>query len=210
MGRAQALHPDRPAAQLSGDGTDDSSRTGSFPQDEPVLRVATLDDERALDVLMKESAAAIFPRFYDAQQAVSAIRYVPEVDRMLIEDGTYFILEAGSEAVGCGGWSRRDRLYTGRGDAPDDARPLDPATEPARVRAMFVRPDWTRRGLGRRILEACEDAARSEGFRQLFLMATLAGVPLYRAYGFRQIEETEVTLPDGVRVPAVSMDKPIG
>ena len=174
-----------------------------------MLRVATLDDEGALDALMKESAAAIFPRFYDEQQAVSAIRYVPEVDRMLIEDGTYFILEADGEAVACGGWSRRDRLYTGSGDAPDDARPLDPATEPARVRAMFVHPDWTRRGLGRRILEACEDAARSEGFGQLFLMATLAGVPLYRAYGFRQIEETEVTLPDGVRVPAVSMDKPV-
>jgi N-acetylglutamate synthase-like GNAT family acetyltransferase len=74
---------------------------------------------------------------------------------------------------------------------------------------MFVHPGWTRRGLGRRILEACEEAARREGFTQLFLMSTLAGVPLYEAYGFRRIEETEITLPDGVRVPAVAMDKPV-
>jgi GNAT superfamily N-acetyltransferase len=74
---------------------------------------------------------------------------------------------------------------------------------------MFVHPDWTRRGLGRRILEACEDAARREGFRRLALMATLAGLPLYEAYGFRSIEETDVVLPDGVRVPCVAMEKAV-
>ena len=74
------------------------------------------------------------------------------------------MLEHGGELVACGGWSRRDKLYTGSGDAKDDARELDPATEPARVRAMFVRADWTRRGLGRRILEECDRAARPGAF----------------------------------------------
>lgn len=179
-------------------------------RDEPTLRVATPQDEAAIDALMKESAAALFPRFYGEPAASSAIRYVPEVDRMLLEDGTFFVLETRGEAVACGGWSRRDRLYTGSGDAEGDARALDPAREPARVRAMFVRPDWTRRGLGRRVLEACEEAARREGFRRLVLLSTLAGLPLYRAYGFRSLEETEIVLPDGVEVPCVSMDKPIG
>jgi GNAT superfamily N-acetyltransferase len=176
---------------------------------EPELRVATRDDEAALDTLMKESAAVLFPRFYDERQAASAILYVPEVDRMLLADGTYFVLESAGEAVACGGWSRRDRLYTGSGDADDDARMLDPATEPARVRAMFVRPDWTRRGLGRRILEACENAARREGFRRLVLMSTLPGLPLYSAYGFRSLEQVEIALPDGVMLPCVSMDKSV-
>ena len=103
------------------------------------------------------------------------MRYVAQVDPMLIDDGTYFVLEAEGQPVACGGWSRRDRLYTGSGDALGDARELDPATEPARVRAMFVREDWTRRGLGRRILGECETAARREGFRTLSLMATLPG-----------------------------------
>lgn len=114
------------------------------------------------------------------------------------------MLEADGEPAGCGGWSRRDRLYTGSGDAEGDARLLDPAGEPARVRAMFVRADWTRRGLRRRSLEECEAAAQREGFRTLSLMATLPGVPLYLAYGFRPLEDVEVSLPDGVRIACVT------
>ena len=176
---------------------------------EPALRVATPGDAAAIDALMKESGAALFPRFYDERQSASAVRFVAQVDATLLEDGTYFVLEVGGELVGCGGWSRRDKLYTGSGDAEGDARLLDPVTEPARVRAMFVRADWTRRGLGRRILEACEDAARAEGFRVLGLMATMPGLPLYLAYGFEPLEETDVVMPDGVSIPCVSMEKPI-
>jgi mannose-6-phosphate isomerase-like protein (cupin superfamily)/GNAT superfamily N-acetyltransferase len=158
---------------------------------------------------MKESIAAIFPRFYNERQVASSVEYVGAVDTMLIEDGTYFVLESDGEIVGCGGWSRRDKLFTGSGDAAGDSRRLDPATEPAKVRAMFVRGDWTRRGLGRQILEACEAAARSEGFRRLALMATLPGVPLYSAFGFRTLEELEITMPDGVELACVAMDMPL-
>jgi len=176
---------------------------------EPVLRVATVGDAEAIEALMKASGRALFPHSYDERQTASAVRYVAQVDTMLIEDGTYFVLEAGGELVGCGGWSRRDKPYTGSGDAADDARLLDPATEAARVRAMFVRGDWTRRGLGRRILEECEAAARREGFRELYLVATMPGLPLYRAYGFEPLEELEVTMPDGVTLECVSMEKRI-
>jgi GNAT superfamily N-acetyltransferase len=176
---------------------------------EATLRVATPADEDAVDELMKTSAAALFPRFYDTRQTASAVRHVAHVDPMLLADGTYYLLEAGGEPVACGGWSRRDRLYTGSGDAEDDARLLDPETEPARVRAMFVREDWTRRGLGRRILEECEAAARREGFRTLALMSTLPGLPLYLACGFQPLQEVDVTMPDGVAIACVSMEKPI-
>jgi GNAT superfamily N-acetyltransferase len=177
--------------------------------DEPLLRVATLADEAAIEALMKQSGAALFPLSYTEEQARSAVRYVSQVDSMLLGDGTYYVLEAGGELVGCGGWSRRDKLYTGSGDFDDDTRLLDPASEPARVRAMFVRADWTRRGLGRRILEECEAAAKREGFSKLSLMATMPGLPLYLAYGFEPLQETDVTMPDGVTIPCVSMEKPI-
>ena len=176
---------------------------------EPTLRVASLADEDAIGALMKESIRSIFPRFYDRRQTESAIRYIGDVDRTLVADGTYFVLESEGEVVGCGGWSRRNLLYTGSGHSDSDARLLDPHTEPARVRAMFVRSDWTRRGLGRRILEECETAAREEEFVQLALMATLPGVPLYAAYGFRPHEEVEITMPDGIALACVSMDKPV-
>ena len=174
-----------------------------------VLRVARLADAERIEALMKESAAAIFPRWYSEREAASAVEHVAVVDRMLLEDGTYFVLEAGGEVVACGGWSRRDRLYTGSGDGADDARLLDPATEPARVRAMFVRDDWTRRGLGRRIIDACEEAARREGFSRMALSATLPGVPLYQACGFEPLEEVDTVLVDGARLTCMSMEKPI-
>ncbi len=177
--------------------------------EEPRLRLARLDEADAVDALMKASIAAIFPRFYDEAQTQASVRYIASVDRTLIEDGTYFVLEAGTEIVGCGGWSRRDKLYTGSGEAAGDARMLDPATEPARVRAMFVRGDWTRRGLGSRILRACEEAARAEGFRVLALVATLPGVLLYERYGFVATENVTVTMPDGTAVAGFAMEKPI-
>ncbi len=130
---------------------------------ETTLRIGTPEDGPAIETLMRVSGDVLFRRFYDQHQAESAVRYVSTVDPLLLDDGTYFVIEAVGELVACGGWSRRDRLYTGSGDSEGDARLLDPATEPARVRAMFTRADWTRRGLGRRILEACEGAAAPRG-----------------------------------------------
>lgn len=175
----------------------------------PVLRVATPDDATGIDSLMKASAAGLFPAYYDERQVASAVRYVADVDRVLLADGTYFVLESGGEMVACGGWTRRDRLYAGSGATDGDTRLLDPATEPAKVRAMFVRPDWTRRGLGRRIIAECEAAARLEGYTRLALLATLSGVPLYLACGFERLEETDVVLSDGVPMACVAMEKPI-
>ena len=178
-------------------------------QDEPTLRLAEADEADAIDALMKESTAGLFPAFYDTAQTASSIRYIASVDRTLIADGTYFVMEANGELVACGGWSRRDKLYSGSAAGADDARLLDPASEPARVRAMFVRPDWTRRGLGTRILEACEAAARAEGFRTLALVATLPGLPLYERFGFRVTERQEVRMPDGNAVAAAAMEMPL-
>ena len=158
---------------------------------------------------MRASILSLFPHFYDARQTASAAVYIGDLDMTLVEDGTYFVHEVGDEIVACGGWSRRGKLYTGSGAAEGDARLLDPATEPARVRAMFVRQDWTRRGLGRAILDACERAARAEGFSTLALMATLPGEPLYRAFGFRETGRTLVVLPDGVSLAGVAMERPI-
>jgi GNAT superfamily N-acetyltransferase len=158
---------------------------------------------------MRASVLDLFPAFYDERQTASAAVHVSHLDMQLIEDGTYYVHEVDGQIVACGGWSRRDKLYTGSGAGEDDERLLDPATEPARVRAMFVRGDWTRRGLGRAILDACERAARAEGFKELVLGATLVGEPLYRAFGFTEEERFTVTTPDGVDLEAVAMRRPI-
>ena len=175
----------------------------------PHLRLATRADDAAIGRLMRTSVLELFPRFYDVRQTRSAAVHIAHLDTSLIDDGTYFVHESDGGIVACGGWSKRDRMYTGSVDGADDGRLLDPAAEPARVRAMFVRGDWTRRGLGRAILNACGGAARDAGFGTLALMATLPGVPLYRSFGFVDVEPVVVTMPDGVQIDCVAMRRPI-
>jgi GNAT superfamily N-acetyltransferase len=175
----------------------------------PALRAATRADLPAIAGLMRRSVLEVFPLFHDERETAAAARHLTEPDVVLVDDGTYYVHDAAGEIVACGGWSRRDKLYTGSGAAPEDDRFLDPATEPARVRAMFVRGDWTRRGLGRAILDRCVAAARAAGYRSLVLMATLPGEPLYRAYGFREVRRTDVVLADGTIIGGVSMEYPL-
>jgi GNAT superfamily N-acetyltransferase len=171
-------------------------------------RLAEPSDAPAVAELMRASVLDLFPAYYDARQVASAVAHIATLDLALIEDGTYYVHEAGGEIVACGGWSRRNKLFNGSAAGADE-RLLDPVTEPARIRAMFVRGDWTRRGLGRAILTSCVDAARAEGFTQLALMATLPGVPLYKAFGFTEVETAELTMPDGVVLGGVAMERPV-
>jgi GNAT superfamily N-acetyltransferase len=129
------------------------------------------------------------------------------LDTQLIADGTYFVVERDGAIAGCGGWSRRATLFGGDQTAGREVRLLDPASEPARVRAMYTHPLFVRRGVGREILAACEHAARADGFTRVELAATLAGVPLYHACGYLELEPFEAETPSGVRVPLVRMGK---
>jgi GNAT superfamily N-acetyltransferase len=195
-----SLDPRRSPA--AGSGRHAMDTTLEAPQ-----RLARVGDAAAISALMRASVLDLFPAFYDEEQTASAAVHIAHLDMTLIEDGTYYVHEVGDEIVACGGWSRRYKLYTGAGDASEDRRLLDPRNESARVRAMFVRGDWTRRGLGMAILKACEHAARAEGFTSMSLGATLPGVPLYRAFGFREVDDFVLRMPDGVSVAAVAMER---
>ena len=145
--------------------------------------------------------------FLSAEQ-IAASKLSMGLDTQLIADGTYFAIVDGGELVGCGGWSKRATLYGGSHSAAlRDDRLLDPATEPARIRAMYTDPAQVRRGIGRLILALCEAAARSAGFRRLELMATAAGEPLYRACGYHVIERVERMSSEGIAVPGAIMGK---
>jgi GNAT superfamily N-acetyltransferase len=110
--------------------------------------------------------------------------------------------------AGCGGWSRRATLFGGDHTPGRDARRLDPATEPARVRAMYTHPDFARRGVGRLVLSLCEAAAAREGFQRLELVGTIAGEKLYLACGFTITERIDVQT-SVVPVPCARMSKRI-
>ena len=171
------------------------------------LRHATHADIPEIERVMRESIVGISSRTYDAAQVASSLKYVAHLDRELVDDGTYFVVENEGEIVACGGWSRRARLYAGSGSTDDDAALLDPRTDAARLRAMFVVPRAERRGIGRMILEACEREAAAAGFRRVELMAMLSGHAMYRACGYRDIEEVAAALEDATPFPLTRMEK---
>src|SRR5262249_32957443 len=140
-------------------------------------RVAQRNDLEPLRVLMDAAISELQKPFLDERQIESS-RAIMGLDTQLIDDGTYFLVEIDGRLAGCGGGSRRATLYGGDHSAGRSAALLDPAKDAARVRAMYTHPQYVRRGVGRLILSLCEKAARSEGFRTVELMATLAGEPL--------------------------------
>ena len=172
-------------------------------------RKATLDDVPALRALVALAIDRLQRPFLDAP-TIRASHGVMGLDTRLIGDGTYFIVEAYGRIAGCGGWSRRATLFGGdHADARDDSL-LDPARDPARFRAMYTHPDFVRRGVGRLILRLGEAAALAEGFARGALAAPLAGVPLYRACGWREIEPFTSEGDGGRQVPFVRMGKVLG
>jgi N-acetylglutamate synthase-like GNAT family acetyltransferase len=172
-----------------------------------MIRKAVLADIPEIERVMRASMAELGASTYDAAQIESAVRFIAVVDRQIIEDDTYFVIEEEGRLIACGGWSGRAKLFSGTSSQQATEGRLDPTKDAARVRAMFVDPAQARRGLGRRILEASEADAVRAGFRKAELMATLPGVPLYRACGYEEIERVVIELPDGARLDCVKMTR---
>jgi N-acetylglutamate synthase-like GNAT family acetyltransferase len=171
------------------------------------IRVATVEDIPALQKLIPESARGLSQGYYTPQQIESAIKYIFGVDTQLIADKTYYVAEAEGQVVGCGGWSKRKTLYGGDQMKAEQDPLLDPKVDAGRIRAFFIHPDWARRGIGRRIIEACEDAAKADGFTWMELGATLPGEPLYAAMGYELTDRFDIPMGDGTTLPCAHMKK---
>jgi GNAT superfamily N-acetyltransferase len=179
---------------------------GDLGLDQFVIRPARAADIPAIAELLPLSIHGLQAETYSPAQREAAIGPVFGVDTRLIDDGTYFVVEAGGELAGCGGWSFRRTPFGGDASARDDAA-LDPTTEAARIRAFFVHPGWARRGIGSLIMRRCETEAAARGFRRLELTATLAGEPLYARHGFKALRRFDFDLPGGEGLPLVLMEK---
>jgi GNAT superfamily N-acetyltransferase len=179
------------------------------------IRRAMPADVPALRALIDISVRSLQARDYSPVQIEGALGTVFGVDSQLIADGTYFAAEVmggnGEPAiVGCGGWSKRKTLFGGDRRSGREDSLLDALRDNARIRAFFVHPDWARRGIGSRILAACEEAAREAGFSGFELGATIAGERLYRARGYEPIDRIEVPLGNGASLPIIRMSKSQG
>lgn len=175
------------------------------------IRPAMLSDTAALQALIASSARQLQTSDYTSEQIEAAIASVYGVDTVLIEDGTYFVAVSHSnpaDFAGCGGWSKHKTLYGADHWTARDDELLDPATDAAKVRAFFVNPTWARQGVGTAVLDACETAAREAGFRRAEMGATLTGVKLFAARGYRAIER--ISIPVGETfIDVIRMEKPL-
>ena len=171
------------------------------------LRLASMDDVPALEELIPLSVRTLQGAHYSPAQMEAALGPVFGLDRQLITDGTYFVAEHDGPIVGCGGWSRRRAAFGGDRVRSGEDELIDPARDPARIRAFFVHPDFARRGIGRAILAACEAAILQNGFASAELVATLAGEPLYAAFSYEVAERYEVPMTGGLHLPVVRMRK---
>ena len=174
------------------------------------IRTATTADIPALESLIEQSVRQLQQTDYSPSQIDSSIGSIFGIDRQLIDDGTYFVaalINDPSELVACGGWSFRRTLYGSDQLADRNDTLLDPAVDYAKIRAIFVHPDFARRGLGSLILAHCEQAAQAAGFHHLEMGSTLTGLPLYTLKGYVERDRIAVPLPNGERLTVVHMNK---
>ena len=173
-------------------------------------RIATEADLPAITRLMQLSIEENMKEFLTAAE-IEANKEAMGVDQTLIDDGTYFVIEAdnGGEAimVGCGGWGKRRTLYGGNHTTGRDDSLSDPATEPARIRAMYTHPEWTRQGIGTLLLDLGENAARDAGFKTIELGSTVPGYPLYLARGYVEVARDTKVAANGQENTIIKMEK---
>ena len=171
------------------------------------LRIAREADVPAIEKLIALSVRGLQADYYSASQMEAALGSVFGVDRQLIRDGTYYVVEQQGELIGCGGWSKRKTLFGSDHQTNRDDTEINPESDPARIRAFFIHPAWARRGIGRAILDECERAIRVAKFKSIELAATLPGVPFYAACGYVAGQRSDVPLPNNLSLQIVRMTK---
>lgn len=173
-------------------------------------RIATAEDTFVIQQLMQASIAENMKAFLSASE-IEAAKETMGVDKTLIEDGTYFLIETDylgeTVLVGCGGWGKRKTLYGGDHTVGRDDSLSDPLTDAARIRAMYTHPDWTRQGIGSLLLDLGEEAARLAGFNTIELGSTVPGEPLYLALGYVEVERSVEQSANGSDNTVITMVK---
>jgi len=172
------------------------------------VRQAVREDGPAIESLIDASIRILGGRFYDESLIESSLKYVFGVDTTMIDDGFYLVIESEGRVIGAGGWSHRKTPFGGNQATPvRDAELRQPGRDPAVIRAIYVHPDWAGKGVGRLIIETCEEVATSAGFTDLELVATLSGVAFYERMGYTQRDVIHYKMGDGLLIDFVQMEK---
>ncbi len=157
------------------------------------IRPAHRDDLAAIDALLSRSYPALLKADYRPSVLVTAIPLISRANPSLVISGTYFVVEAGGEILGAGGWTP--------GAPPGGAA----QKRVGHIRHVVTDHRRTRRGIGRRLMAHIVSNAASTGIAQLECFSTLTAQPFYVACGFRTLGPMTVSLRQGIDFPAVHM-----
>lgn len=171
------------------------------------IRRAQTQDVPAIEQLIARSVMELMAFEYSLEQRRASIGPLFGIDRRVVEDGTYFVVEASRRLVGSGGWSFRRTLFGGDAIGGRDNSRAVPGAEPAHIRAFYVEPSAARTGVGSLILRQSEADAMAHGFDRFTMGATLTGKPFYARHGYRAGAEFPFLLPSGIEFPLLHMDK---
>ncbi len=173
------------------------------------IRTAIMNDKDSIRLLIKESVRELALQDYSSEQIEAALKAAWGLDTQLIKDQTYFVVEFEQVMVACGGWSFRKTLFGNDSEKNRAPETIDPVNGAAKIRAFFVKPDFSRQGLGSMIMKQCEQEALHQGYKKLELMSTLPGIKLYERHGFVASKGIEYDLGNQLTISFVPMKKEI-
>ncbi|MGF1611343.1 MAG: GNAT family N-acetyltransferase [Kiloniellales bacterium] len=172
-----------------------------------LIRRAFWEDLPAIEAMQHASVRSLNGKDYSAEQIHGFLKYFGRIDEQLIEEQSFFVVEISGDIVGSGAWSecsmKLRRLCGLEGaDCSGESRAgvID-------IRSVFVHPRWTRRGIGSLLMKVLEARAQAAGYHRADVIATMTGLPLYRALGYRELARPDITLPNGLKLPSVYLQK---
>jgi putative acetyltransferase len=129
------------------------------------IRRAQLEDAEAIWSTHRAAVLGLTAPEYTPDQIAAWLDLAPDDFRAAMRErgGVFFVAEAAGEVVG---------FAAVRGDE---------------ARAVYVRPDAVRRGIGTRLLDAVEREVRASGGAFVTCEASLNAVPFYRANGYVEL-----------------------
>jgi N-acetylglutamate synthase-like GNAT family acetyltransferase len=157
------------------------------------LTVAGTNDAPAVSALLEASYPALLRPDYSAEILAAALPLLTRANPSLLASGTFYVAQADSQIVGCGGWSFE---RPGSGEVVAGL---------GHIRHFATHPDWTRIGVGRALLSRCIQEATISGLDVLHCQSTLSAQEFYRKQGFVPLKTADVALAPNVVLAAVLM-----
>lgn len=156
------------------------------------LRPATREDLPALRAIVDRAVGELLSGIHYTSEEVrlSTELNMYELDPRLIDAGAYYVAEIDGVVVGGSGWDADGRFS---GEKAAQAVRIGTAV----MRASYVDPRWTRRGIAHLLARTTETAATVSGFRRFATLCTPLGAALRRSLGYELVRREQLPLPGG-------------